>query len=574
MASGLHARDLASERPAAGRRLRVRAWWYALGGILAVQAALSVRLVWSNTAFTDEALYLWAGHLEWAHWLHGAPVPVFATYFSGAPVLYPPLGALADSAGGLAGARLLSLCFMLGATCLLWAVTSRLRGRRAAFFAASLWVALGPTQFLGAFATFDAMALFLLTLAAWSVVRAAQGDDQAAWMIAGIAALVLANMTKYASALFDPVVAAAAVLAPWPRLGARRSLRQAAIFAGYVVVALAGILLLGGYDYAKGVAQTTLARAPGDAAPGTVASLAWEWTRTVVAVAAAGTVLAWLSERRRSRAALLTVFAAAALLAPLEEARLHTTVSLHKHVDFGAWFAAVAAGYAVDWLISRAGSRALQAGAATVGAAVLAVPLSLGAAQAAALQHSWPDSQRFVAVFGRLTANRDGPILMDDPSIGEYYSPAGAQWWRWSSTGSLRYAGHRVMAAPVGGFLPASAFSPLIARGYFATIAVTPSDTSGLGRQITADLRSDREYQLAVRVPYGRSSYDIWTYRSTGHAAGSPDDYVAHTEPPSPEFLSILSLEGRMVAVCTVLMALFCGLVRVAWRHRKRIGDL
>ena len=70
-----------------------------LVGILVVQAGLSLRLVWSNTAYQDEALYLWAGHLEWAHWLHGVAVPDFASYFSGAPVIYPPLGAAADSIG-------------------------------------------------------------------------------------------------------------------------------------------------------------------------------------------------------------------------------------------------------------------------------------------------------------------------------------------------------------------------------------------------------------------------------------------------------------------------------------------
>src|SRR5690348_18408478 len=52
-------------------------------GVLAVQAGLSLRLVWSNTAFGDEALYLWSGHVEWAHWLHGTPVTDFAAYFSG-----------------------------------------------------------------------------------------------------------------------------------------------------------------------------------------------------------------------------------------------------------------------------------------------------------------------------------------------------------------------------------------------------------------------------------------------------------------------------------------------------------
>ena len=153
-----------------GRRV-VAAW--PLLAVLVVQVVLSVRLVWADTAFQDEALYLWAGHLLWAHVLHGASVPPFPYYFSGAPVIYPPLGALADSIGGLAAARVLSLVFMLGATGLVWGTAGRLFGRRAAFFAAALFAVLGPTLHLGAFATYDALALVLVALAAWCVVRAA-----------------------------------------------------------------------------------------------------------------------------------------------------------------------------------------------------------------------------------------------------------------------------------------------------------------------------------------------------------------------------------------------------------------
>ena len=45
-------------------------------------------------------------------------------------MLYPPLGAIADNIGGLAGARILSLVFMLGTTALLYATASRLFSRR------------------------------------------------------------------------------------------------------------------------------------------------------------------------------------------------------------------------------------------------------------------------------------------------------------------------------------------------------------------------------------------------------------------------------------------------------------
>ena len=60
--------------------------------VLVVQALLSVRLLGADTAFMDEAAYLWAGHLEWAHWLHGAAIPSFSSYFSGAPVHVPAAG--------------------------------------------------------------------------------------------------------------------------------------------------------------------------------------------------------------------------------------------------------------------------------------------------------------------------------------------------------------------------------------------------------------------------------------------------------------------------------------------------
>src|SRR5213080_66249 len=121
----------ASHRSARTVRARIPGNWPLLA-ILAVQTILSFRLIGADTAFQDEALYLWAGHLEWARVLHGTPIPPFPSYFSGAPVIYPPLAALADSAGGLAAARILSLVFMLGATALLWAAARLLSGRRAA----------------------------------------------------------------------------------------------------------------------------------------------------------------------------------------------------------------------------------------------------------------------------------------------------------------------------------------------------------------------------------------------------------------------------------------------------------
>src|SRR6266516_5889542 len=76
---GAGAEGAAAARPPGSRRAGTRRagrGWQAAGStwplliVLAVQAALSVRLVRADTAFQDEATYLWAGHLQWAHWLH------------------------------------------------------------------------------------------------------------------------------------------------------------------------------------------------------------------------------------------------------------------------------------------------------------------------------------------------------------------------------------------------------------------------------------------------------------------------------------------------------------------------
>ena len=173
--------------------------WLPLLVVLVVQAGLSVRLVGADTAFQDEATYLWAGHLEWAHVLHGTPLPPFPAYFSGAPVIYPPLGAAGGQrrrAGRAPGCC--RWCSCSGATVAAVGRGGRLFGRRAAFFAAALFALSGPTLHLGAFATYDAMSLFLLALAAWLRGRGpGTAGEATGWMAAAGVLLALANATAY-----------------------------------------------------------------------------------------------------------------------------------------------------------------------------------------------------------------------------------------------------------------------------------------------------------------------------------------------------------------------------------------
>ena len=490
-----------------GRRVWTDLGRWPLAAVLAVQAALSLRLVWSNTAFQDEGLYLRAGHLEWARWLHGAPIPDFPSYFSGAPVIYPPLGALADSVGGLTAARILSLGFMLGVTSLLWATAARLYGYRAALLAAALFATLAGTQFLGAFATYDAMALFLLALAAWLGVRSADCPIRArtVLLIATGVTLAAADAVKYATVLFTPVVLVVAASAVWRRRGGGAWL-AAGLTAGcsWLVVVIAAIAA-GGRDYWLGITASTLDRPLSDVAVTTILQRAYVWTSLIVVLAVLGAVLASRSEARAKF--LPAVLAAAALLAPAAQARLHTTVGLQKHVVFGAWFTAIAAGYAM--------ARLSRVDPGWGWAPVMALPIAASTlfgsmGQAVALDKVWPNSAGAISALRSAVRAHPGHYLAEDYDVEAYYLRADVPWWRWSSTYYFSYPG-----APPG----APSYRAAIDGHYFSLVILDFGDTSATDFQITADMRRAGGYYVLERA--GR--FTIWASRageSGGNRAG------------------------------------------------------
>lgn len=401
--------------------------------ILVLQAGLSLRLVWSNTAFQDEALYLWSGHMEWGHWLKGTPVPNFASYFSGAPVLYPPLGALVDGIGGLAAARLLSLVFMLGATVLLWSSADRLFGRRAALGAAAIFAVLGVTQFLGAFATYDAMALFLLALASWVTVRA-RGRAGEPLLFVAAAVVVLANATKYASALWDPVVIGLAILSP-PKLSPVRAIFRGFRMAAYVAVLIGVALYFAGEGYMHGILFTTVNRQVAETSQSayTVLHDSFDWVGIIFVLALLGLVTAWRATSRERM--LVAVLTAAILLAPAEQARIHTTISLHKHVTFGAWFAAIAVGYGLARV-----SRVHRWKGWRISFAVAIYAAVIGGIQASSMYvQGWPGTAQTMDVLGNVMPQAGCPCMLSDYTIADYYLNIQSPSWQITGPYSFDY---------------------------------------------------------------------------------------------------------------------------------------
>ncbi len=488
--------------------------------ILTAQGALSASFLRANTATGDEAMYLWAGRLEWAHWLHGTSIPDLPTWFSGSPLCYPPLAAIASDLGGLTGARVLSLCFMLGATSLLWGTTFRLFGRRPAFFAAALFAVIAPTLHVGAFATSDAMVLFLLALAAFCACGARTKQDATGWILACAGALTLANATQYASAIFDPVVVIMAVLSACPRPGGKAALRRASLLVTSLTGALALLLKLGGPRYITGVTQSTVLPPDGGVPMATVLTQTWEWTAVILVAALAGLAVSLIRRAPRPVSGLIAVLAAAALLVPLDQARIHAVSTLGKQLDLGAWFACIAGGYALGlvatWLRPRFAHVIVTI---CLGAAI--VPVAAAGLSQAQSTVSWPDTGRLTAFLRPLTRH-GARILAETAGVPDtylqYYLP-GTSWRQWSSTFSITMPdGHVVNADGKPGL-----YKRAIENHYFSLVILSFSATPGIDRAITGALKGDPDYQYVGTVPYSgpaTGNYVIWQYRPPARLGG------------------------------------------------------
>ena len=460
--------------------------------ILFAQAVLSARLFWSNTAFQDESLYLWAGHLELAHLMHGSTVPPFQTYFSGSPAIYPPLAALAASAGGLVAARLLSLAFMLTTTVLLYLTAKRLFSRGPALAAAALFAAFGMADQLGAFATYDAMALCLLALAAWLAVMA-RGRLTEPLLIAAAISLALADATKYATVLWNPVVIALAVLAipTEPRL--KRCLNGVRL-ASYTLVLDAVAIHEGGPSYLRGIEFTTVNRQiVTGTSPLKILDIAWGWLALLVLLGFLGLLLLWLDNSRPNL--LPIVLFAALLLAPAEQARISDITSLHKHVVFGAWFACMVAGYAITKISQLDGQ--LSHGV-IIGSVLVAVVAVTGFSQSTSVTRSWPSVSHAMPALNR-AIHRDGcPCLVLQETAADYYLPAR------DLTGSI-IGPYTFTYRSAANWRPLSGTPGMVAairNGYFGAVEVDASRGRATYRELVTSLRDSRQYRLVRKQPW------------------------------------------------------------------------
>jgi 4-amino-4-deoxy-L-arabinose transferase-like glycosyltransferase len=534
---------------AAGRRRRRRLLLlHPLAVICAVQAACSLSLVWSNTAFTDESDYLRLGHLILAGWLHGKSWP--ATYgekiLSGSPFIYPPIGAMADSVGGLAGARILSLAFLVAATVLLYSAARRLLGQTEAVIAAALWALSEPAIRL-AFATYDPMSVFLVALAAWLAVQAGYRNRHGALVAACAAALALSTATAYSGLVIDPVVIVFAYLVWLPRHGIRRACYSTAWLAGAWLVFFA--LLITASRSWPGIAFTVVNRKVDDYQGARVILLdVLAYSGLIIVAAVTAAVIAIRTENGQRRA-LLVLLGGTALVVPAAQFYVRTGWALDKHLAYGIWFAAMAAGYGcrttVRWL--SASLRDRRGVVALAGVAALVVAGAADRQLASVTFRAWPNASAFIAAFQPAAARSGGLIFASaQKRVAEYYAPQGNEWWRWKVTDlpldpsrmpradwysyyrsrlrsgqygviALFYDRPAALALPRAGPSPIPRAAPISAAlpGLAAMKTSEPGVTA-----LTRVLAHDGQYRLMAVGPYDSLSraglFAIWQRRPAG----------------------------------------------------------
>ena len=255
-------------------------------------------------------------------------------------------------------------------------------------------------------------------------------------------------------------------------------------------------MLLGGSSYRHGITDDAWAGRAGAASPLRVLADAWSWTgadhrpghRAASSPAGSATADA-------ARTWLLVVLTAAAVLGPLEQARLHTLAALNKHVGLGAWFAAIAAGYAVDRFIAAAPVGRPRAMTSVACVIALAFPAPLGATQSRSSPPAGPtrppsstSSARWppTAAGTCWSKTRPSPSTICLPAASGSDGPAPA-------TSSCPAAAApaappaRQRRRPRQRRPPSPHTSP---SGYFSFVALNFADTTALDHRIAAEIHN------------------------------------------------------------------------------------
>ena len=474
--------------------------------ILVFQALISVTLL-RNTAFQDEALYVYAGEQIWQHWLHGLPLlDNYSYYFSGNPYVYPIIAGALDLLGGLELVRVFSLVCMLIVTACGYYVTKQLFNQKSAVFAAIFFVCQGPVLFLSRLATYDPLCICLVAVGATLAVNASQA--QRPWRALGIGPfLVLAFFAKYAALLFIPSVLAILALCTLLRWGWRSMLVRGMLGALSLAVAgtLAALVVLH-FDPSMlhAVHATTTNRiVTGAYSRPVLAEHVVQMVGLSYAVGLAGLIFA-----RKKHLLLALLFLGSALLIPTYHIYKAELISLDKHLGFSMFFVMPVAGYALSSLSGF--RRAFSPGRYWLaGVAACLMLFLVGTGEAQNMYSSWPSTTDLAYVFKTQARPGSGRFLAEQFEVSRYNLRDVTYTWQWTGLDFFEYTdkqGHY--------YVGAEAYVKAINDGYFALIQLNYGYDIQTALLISHAIEQSKKYDLIDVIPfqdsYGTGHFWVW----------------------------------------------------------------
>lgn len=470
--------------------------------ILAMQAIISVATL-HNTAFQDEALYLYAGG-QIFHYLMGGPVPLdrYAFYFSGYPNVYPLLGGVLDMIGGLELARWFSLFCMMGVNAIVYYSTQKLFQRPAAIFASATYASLGTVLFVGRLATFDALCLFLIVLATFIAFQVS--SSRHAWLALMIGPLlVLSILAKYAALLFALPVLGILVFCSIAYLGWWRMLLRLAI----ALVSLA-ISLVVTYHFMDKLAfhaingSTTNRVALIQKSPQELFMHVLQMGGIVYAAAFVGLVIVFFHYKRFRLIALLLF--ASSWLVPAYHIYKQEAVSIDKHLAFSLFFAVPLAGFALVWLsgyLKPPFSNSNGYGRFWLaGLSVVLVVFILGIQQSQTIYASWADTSNLSYALHTQMRDGSGRFLVEDIEVARYDAKDVTEQWQWNGVYYFYYvnANHQQL-------LGNDALTQAINDRYFALVELSFNYQPGQAQFIAQQMALSRNYDLIDKILFQNS---------------------------------------------------------------------
>lgn len=475
--------------------------------ILALQAVLAWLLL-QNTAFQDEALYIYAGRQIVQHILgdHGF-IENFSTYFSGNPYVYPIIAGILDIFGGLELVRLFSTVCMLIVTSCGYYITRQIFDEKSAVFAAIFFICQAPVLFLTRLATYDPLCLCFIALAAALAVKSSKAKNP--WYPLCIGPiLILAFGAKYAALLFMPSVLGLLILLTLLRTGWRAALLRGSLgILSLLVSSGVGFYIAMHFDPSMfhALSATTTDR---------LTEVTYSRTlllQNILQLTGISFLVGFVSLLfiRQKELLIILLFLGSGLLVPAYHIYKYELVSLDKHLGFSMFFVMPAAGCALAHISGFRHRAATYGRYLLSGIAICLLLFLFLTPQANYMYSTWPPTTALTSALKTMVRQGNGRYLVEQYETSRYNLETEIYDWQWTGLNFFQYTdkqGHTYFGDP--------AYVQAIKDGYFDVIQLNYSNNIPTGTLISQAIAQSHKYDLVEKVPYtdvyGTGYFWIW----------------------------------------------------------------